>query len=58
MKIVIPYKDFKGQELRYTLRSIQKFVEDPEITIIGDKPWWIKNVHHIPFKDDPLLRNK
>ena len=58
MKIVIPYKDFNGPELRYTLRGIELFIEDPEITIIGDLPAWVKNVDHIPYNDNPELRFK
>lgn len=50
--------EFHGPELRYCLRGIEKFIEDPEITIIGDLPVWIKNVNHIPFKDNPELRFK
>lgn len=53
MKIIIPYRDFGGSELKYCLRGIEKFVQEPEITIIGDLPKWIKNVTHIPFKDNP-----
>lgn len=52
MKLVIPYRDFKTPELKYCLRGIEKYIDDPEITIIGDKPAWIKNVSHIPFKDN------
>lgn len=40
------------------MRGIEKFIEDPEITIIGDRPGWIKNVNHIPFKDHRELRFK
>lgn len=58
MKIIIPYKDFRGTELRYCLRGIEKFISDPEITIIGDRPQWLKNVVHIPFKDNPFIKFK
>ncbi len=58
MKIIIPYRDFNGPELRYCLRGIEKFIDNPEITIIGDKPYWIRNVTHIPFKDNPLFKYK
>lgn len=54
MKIVIPYRDFHGLELKYALRGIEKFIDQPEVTIIGDLPKWIKNVTHIPFKDNPM----
>lgn len=59
MTIIIPYKrNGSGEELRYCLRGIAKFIEDPEITIIGDKPNWVRNVTHIPFKDNPLFKYK
>lgn len=58
MRIIIPYRDFRGPELKYCLRGIEKYIEDPEITIIGDKPHWLKNVAHIPFNDHPLLKYK
>lgn len=46
-------------ELRYTLRSIQKFYGSPEIIVVGIKPRWLKNVTFIPFKEDPVqCRNK
>lgn len=40
--------------MKYCLRGIEKFIKEPEITIIGDLPKWIKNVCHIPFKDNPM----
>jgi hypothetical protein len=46
--IVIPYIR-AGVELKYCLRSIEKFAAD-EITIIGDLPKGIKNVNYIPYK--------
>ncbi len=51
MTIVIPFIDFNGPELKYCLRGIDKFIIDPDITIIGDKPKRIKNITHIHFKD-------
>lgn len=46
-------------ELRYTLRSIESYYGSPEIFIVGIKPHWLKNVHHLPFKEDPVqCRNK
>lgn len=58
MKIVIPYKDYRGPELKYTLRGIEKYIEDPEVTVIGDFPKWLDGVTYIPFKDDPKLQFK
>ncbi|HVZ97972.1 MAG TPA: hypothetical protein VG847_13915 [Chitinophagaceae bacterium] len=58
MLIAIPYKNFPGPELRYCLRSIEKFIDEPEILIIGDKPEWLQNVRHIPFQDNKELQFK
>jgi len=58
MKCVIPYKENGGKELKYCLRGIEKFVEDPEIIIIGSEPAWIKNVKIIFFPDGKALRFK
>lgn len=49
MLIVIPYKYMPGPELKYCLRGIEMFVENPEVVIIGDKTPF--KVQHIPFKD-------
>lgn len=57
MKVIIPYKDFKGPELRFCLRGIEKYVDQPEVILIGDKPHWFKG-SHIPFKDHSLTRYK
>lgn len=39
-------------ELRFSLRSIDKHLGGiGEVFIIGNKPWWIKNVHHIQADD-------
>lgn len=51
MLIVIPYKDYRGLELMYCLRGIEKFIDDPVIVIVGDKPNWLQNVEHIPAGD-------
>lgn len=58
MKVVIPYKHFPGPELKYTLRAIERFIDDPEVIIIGDLPVWVRNVTHIPFKDNEDLKWK
>lgn len=58
MLVVIPYIDYQGAELRYCLRGIEKFVEDPEVIIVGDKPTWIKNVHHLHYRDNMKLEFK
>lgn len=53
MKVVIPYIETNTDELRYCLRSIEKYIEDPEVIIIGAKPEWIKDVDYIFYKDNP-----
>lgn len=58
MTIAIPYKHQTGIELKYCLRSIELFIKEPEVVIIGDKPEWVKNVTHIPFKDNQDLKYK
>jgi hypothetical protein len=58
MLVVIPYKDYRGVELKYCLRGIEKFVEDPEIIIIGDKPGWLQNVTHLPHADQREVQFK
>lgn len=60
LPIIIPLIETKDNiELRYTLRSIEKYYGSTEIFLVGDCPRWIKNIHHIPFKQDPIqCRNK
>jgi hypothetical protein len=51
--IYYPYfqREAIWQELRYSLRSLQKYLkEDFRIWIVGDKPDWIKNINHIPHE--------
>ena len=41
-----------NNELRFTLRSIEKNAKNyGKIVIVGEKPPWIQDVLHIPFKD-------
>lgn len=53
--IVIPYWENEGQELRYALRSFEKYFSGVgNIFIIGDKPSWVNwkaNIIHIAAKD-------
>lgn len=58
MNCVIPYKKNSGIELRYTLRGIEKFVEDPHVILIGEKPDWMQNVEHIYYPDEDNLAYK
>ena len=56
--IVIPLgtgSPWQNNELRYTLRSIEKHLHGyRNIYIVGDKPAWLQNVIHIPFKEVSL----
>lgn len=55
MDIVIPYRnsEHEDEELRYALRSIDKFFEHDRIFLVGQKPKWIKNIEFIPCEDFP-----
>lgn len=55
MDILIPLYKSKTDylDLRYCLRSIEKYLKNyGNIYLIGEKPNWVKNVIHIPFKDN------
>lgn len=38
-------------ELRYSLRGIEKFIPHDRVFVIGHRPSWLVNVIHIPFLD-------
>jgi hypothetical protein len=41
----------KFEELRYSLRSLEKHYADPfRVVIVGDKPEWCQNVIHVPVE--------
>ena len=55
MDIILPYAQTKDSdfELRYSLRSLSKFGKGfGELIIIGDKPDWMRNVHHIQLSNN------
>lgn len=55
--IVIPYRHSPEGELRYTLRSIEKYCNfDYDVTIIGEKPEWCKNVIFFAYDDNAHKR--
>ena len=56
MKVAIPYKYYPGPELKYCLRGIEQFIEDPEVIIIGDKTNF--KTEFIQFKDHPEIQLK
>lgn len=53
MDIVVPYRQdaHNGLELKYALRSIEKYFHAENIILVGDKPDWITNVIHIQAQD-------
>lgn len=55
MKVVIPWIGPDSTELRYTLRSIDRYMTSvTEICIISKQlPPWAKGVNHISFTDHP-----
>ena len=46
--IVIPYRTSKTDELKYTLRAIERHLEHGKIVIVGDIPDWVQNALTIP----------
>jgi len=55
MRIAIPYRK-SGVELKYCLRGIEKFIDNPEVVIIGDRAPF--KTDYIPFKDNHETRFK
>lgn len=51
---VYPYvKSEWGEELRYSLRSLDMFFTEPfDVTIIGELPDWVQGVEHIEWEDN------
>lgn len=48
---------WKNNELKYSLRSIEKYLKFGKVFIVGEKPDWIKDIIHIPATD-PHRANK
>lgn len=46
--VYIVKKDEKNEDLRYSLRSVEKFVPHNKIWIVGYKPSWVTNVEYLP----------
>lgn len=40
----------KGDELRYSLRSIEKYYPNHKIWIVGYKPNWLRNINYLPVE--------
>lgn len=56
MDIVIPLHEWSGTdnaELKYALRSFEKFMPHDSVVLIGFQPKWITNIIYLPFRDDP-----
>lgn len=49
MLVIIPYRYAPGVELKYCLRSIEMFIDNPEVIIIGDKTHF--KTKYISFRD-------
>jgi len=60
MKIFIPYLHTgDSRSLKYTLRSIEKFMPNTGVVICGSEiPKWLRNVEFIKYDDQPGVRNK
>lgn len=44
---------WKDNEIRYSLRSVEKFVQHDNVIVVGECPRFLKNVFHIPCEDKP-----
>ena len=55
LSIVIPLGKSKINhlDLRYALRSIEKFTEAGDVYIVGERPKWITGVNHLQLADNP-----
>lgn len=45
-------------ELRYSLRSLAKYQQFRNVYVIGEKPYWLQNVVHVPFDESKQSRFK
>lgn len=43
--------EVENKEIRYSLRSLEKFTQFNRIFIVGECPTFLKNIIHIPFKE-------
>lgn len=53
------YSSWNHNELRIALRSWEQYGNIETVLIIGHKPDWLTNIHHIPFEDNryPKIQN-
>lgn len=55
MDVVYVLKDTSHNnfdELRYSLRSIEKHLDIRDVFLVGGKPIWVQNIIHIPAQDN------
>lgn len=51
--ILIPLiRTGENDELRYCLRGIAQYHPEQEVMIAGHLPQWVRNVQHVPFRDN------
>lgn len=52
MQVVYTYvhTDDFGEELRYSLRSLQNYKDVGKVFIVGDNELWVKNISFVPCK--------
>lgn len=43
---------WEDNELRYSLRSIEKYLKYNKVFVVGEKPTWLQGVTHIPYPDE------
>jgi len=51
LDIIYLYKLSNTEELKYSLRSIERNLPHKKVYIVGDRPDWIQNITHIPIAD-------
>lgn len=58
MDVLYPVRESReNEELRFSLRSLENLPHD-KVFIVGYKPKWVKNVHHIPTEQGPKETEK
>lgn len=58
MQVVYIYKLTEDtSELRYSLRSVEKYLNPDKVFLIGDAPDWMQNVTVIPFVEKTTIKN-
>jgi hypothetical protein len=47
-----------NNEIRYSLRSIEKFFDFEKVFVVGEYPQWMKGAIHIPAKDETQIKQE